>query len=81
MSQARSLSTYWMTADQFMTWPSDGTGRTFQLVDSEPLPMPLSNQTHGHIRATVIYPITWELRALKSASSPTNPAATIPPSR
>lgn len=29
----------YMTADDFLAWPGDGTGRTFQLVDGEVRPV------------------------------------------
>ena len=43
-----------MTADDFLAWPGDGTGRTYQLVDGEVRPLSPASRTHGIIRATLI---------------------------
>lgn len=63
MNQARRLSDYWMTAAQFMDWPGDGTGRSYQLVDGEPLAMAPPSQTHSRLQARLIYHLTSQLRA------------------
>lgn len=36
-----------MTAEQFASWPGDGTGRQFQLIDGEPVAMAPASQMHG----------------------------------
>ena len=63
MSHARSLSDYWMTADQFMAWPGDGTGRPYQLVDGEPLAMAPPSQMHGLVQARLVIQLGNQLRA------------------
>ena len=65
MSEAR-LTDYWMTADQFMDWPGDGTGRPHQLVDGELLAMSPPSQMHARLHARLIYCLTRALRAIGS---------------
>ncbi len=52
MSAALGLTNLapWMTADQFRDWPGDGTGRRYQLVDGEPVPMVHASQVHGFLQ-------------------------------
>lgn len=40
-----------MTADDFLAWPGDGTGRTFQLVDGEVRPVSPAARIHGALQA------------------------------
>jgi Uma2 family endonuclease len=40
-----------MTVAEFLAWPGDGTGRTFQLVDGEPRAMSPGSATHGTIQS------------------------------
>ena len=41
-----------MTLTEFLDWnPGDRSGRTWQLIDGEPVPMVLGNETHGAIQA------------------------------
>ena len=47
-----------MTADDFLAWPGDGTGRTFQLVDGEVRSLSPASRTHGIIQARLIYLIS-----------------------
>ena len=42
-----------MTVAEFLVWPADPTGRTWQLVDGEPVVMVPASQTHGAIQAAV----------------------------
>ena len=42
-----------MTLDEFFDWPGDGSGRTYQLVDGEPLAMAPASVTHGIIQANI----------------------------
>jgi len=43
-----------MTADDFLAWPGDGTGRTFQLVDGEVRPVSPAARTHSVIQARLV---------------------------
>ena len=56
-----------MTADQFMDWPGDGTGRGYQLVDGEPVAMAPPSQTHGRLQARLVYELTRGLRERRSS--------------
>jgi Uma2 family endonuclease len=40
-----------MTVTDFLTWPGDGTGRKFQLVDGEVHAMSPATTTHGRIQS------------------------------
>ena len=40
-----------MTTDEFLAWPGDGTGRTFQLVDGEVRPVSPASRTHAVIQS------------------------------
>ncbi|HKM65138.1 MAG TPA: Uma2 family endonuclease [Acidisphaera sp.] len=42
-----------MSAEEFLAWPGDGTGRRFQLVDGEVRAMSPASRTHGVIQATL----------------------------
>jgi Uma2 family endonuclease len=42
-----------MTVAQFLEWPGDGTGRTYQLVDGEVQAVSPANATHGTIQMTL----------------------------
>jgi Uma2 family endonuclease len=42
-----------MTVAEFLDWPGDGSGRTFQLVDGELRAMPPGSATHGTIQANL----------------------------
>ena len=66
MSHARTLTDYWMTADQFMDWPGDGTGRPYQLIDGEPQAMAPPSKIHGLVQANLVYELTRLLRDKKS---------------
>jgi Uma2 family endonuclease len=55
-----------MTVAQFLDWPGDGTGRTFQLVDGELGAMPPGSATHGTIQATLCLLIGNALRVSAS---------------
>lgn len=44
-----------MTADDFLAWPGDGTGRTYQLVDGEVRLVSPSSSSHGTIQANLAY--------------------------
>ncbi|MBV9749165.1 MAG: Uma2 family endonuclease [Acetobacteraceae bacterium] len=54
-----------MTADDFLAWPGDGTGRTYQLVDGEVRPLSPASRTHGIIQARLIYLISGAIIAAK----------------
>jgi Uma2 family endonuclease len=42
-----------MTVAEFLDWPGDGSGRTFQLVDGELRAMSPGSATHGTIQASL----------------------------
>ena len=42
-----------MTVAEFLDWPGDGTGRTFQLVDGELRAMSPGSATHGTIQSNL----------------------------
>lgn len=42
-----------MTVTEFLAWPADPTGRTWQLIDGEPVAMAPASQTHGAIQSEV----------------------------
>lgn len=56
-----------MTADDFLAWPGDGTGRTFQLVDGEVRAVSPASETHGTIQGRMAY-LLW--RAIEAAGLP-----------
>ena len=42
-----------MTADDFLAWPGDGSGRKFQLIDGEIRAVSPASHTHGVIQANL----------------------------
>ncbi len=43
-----------MTLDEFLSWdPHDRSGRTWQLIDGEPIAMAPGNDTHGSLQAEI----------------------------
>jgi Uma2 family endonuclease len=54
-----------MTVAQFLDWPGDGSGRTFQLVDGELRAMSPGSATHGTIQAN----LCWLIRTALMASA------------
>ena len=56
-----------MTVAEFLDWPGDGSGRTFELVDGELRPMSPGSPTHGMIQMRLGALI---LNALAATSSP-----------
>jgi Uma2 family endonuclease len=44
-----------MTVAEFLDWPGDGTGRTYQLVDGELRAMSPGSATHGTIQANLCW--------------------------
>lgn len=44
-----------MTADEFLGWSGDSSGRRFQLVDGEVRPMSPASRIHGVIQANLAY--------------------------
>ena len=52
-----------MTADDFLAWPGDGTGRTFQLVDGEVRSVSPASDAHALIQANLTYLLIGALRA------------------
>jgi Uma2 family endonuclease len=53
-----------MTVAEFLDWPGDGSGRTFQLVDGELRAMSPGSATHGTIQAN----LCWLIRSALVAS-------------
>ena len=51
MSVALRMPQPWLTAERFMDWPGDGTGRQYQLVDGELVAMAPPSPTHGRLQA------------------------------
>lgn len=52
-----------MTAEEFLAWPGDGSGRRFQLVDGEIRPMSPASRIHGVIQANLAYLLVSMVRA------------------
>jgi len=67
-----------MTADDFLAWPGDGTGRTFQLVDGEVRPVSPASTAHGAIQANLAFLLKAALRAAGSSLHVVTEAAIIP---
>ena len=42
-----------VTVAEFLTWPSDSAGGTWQLIDGEPVAMAPASDTHGAIQAEI----------------------------
>lgn len=42
-----------MTVTEFLAWPPDPTGATWQLIDGEPVAMAPASETHGSIQAEI----------------------------
>jgi Uma2 family endonuclease len=55
-----------MTVTEFLDWPGDGSGRTFQLVDGELRAMSPGSATHGTIQANLCWLIRSALMATAS---------------
>ncbi len=43
-----------MTAEEFLAWPEDGTGFTYQLVDGEVCCLSPASRTHGVIQGNIV---------------------------
>jgi len=56
-----------MTATEFLAWPADPTGRTWQLIDGEPAAMAPASQTHGAIQSEAGGILRNHLRAQSSS--------------
>ena len=56
-----------MTADDFLAWPGDGTGRKHQLVDGEVRSMSPASHTHAVIQSRLAF-LLW--RAIEAAGLP-----------
>lgn len=42
-----------MTVTEFLAWPADPTGATWQLIDGEPVAMAPASETHGSIQSEI----------------------------
>jgi Uma2 family endonuclease len=67
MTDALSTRPRLMTVAEFLDWPGDGSGRTFELVDGELRPMSPGSPIHGRIQATLSALV---FNALAAAGSP-----------
>ncbi len=67
-----------MTAGDFLAWPGDGTGRTFQLVDGEVRAVSPASTTHARIQARLAYLIETALVTSGSTFRVLTEAAIIP---
>jgi len=52
-----------MTADEFLDWPGDGSGRKFELVDGRLRPVSPASTTHGRLQANLTFLIMAAIRA------------------
>jgi Uma2 family endonuclease len=52
-----------MSAEEFLAWPGDGSGRRFQLVDGEIRPMSPASRIHGVIQANLAFLLVSVVRA------------------
>jgi Uma2 family endonuclease len=52
-----------MTAEEFLAWPGDGSGRRFQLVNGEIRPMSPASRIHGVIQANLAFLLVGAVRA------------------
>ena len=66
MHHAPSGRSRLMTVAEFLDWPGDGSGRTFELVDGELRPMTPGSPTHGTIQMQLGALILNELAAVGS---------------
>lgn len=55
-----------MTADEFLDWPGDGTGRKFELVDGELRPVAPASPTHGLPQANLAILLGIAIRTARS---------------
>lgn len=62
MSLAHRLPEPWLTAEAFKTWPGDGTGRAYQLIDGELVAMAPASLTHGRLQARLATELNLHLR-------------------
>lgn len=67
-----------MTAAEFLAWPGDGTGRTFQLVDGEVRPVSPAGDAHALIQANLAYLLIGAIRAARSPLFVRTEGAIIP---
>ena len=67
-----------MTANDFLAWPGDGTGRTFQLVDGEVRPVSPASTVHGGIQANLAFLLKTAIHAAQSSLHVVTEAAIIP---
>jgi Uma2 family endonuclease len=67
-----------MTAGDFLAWPGDGTGRTFQLVDGEVRPVSPASTTHGAIQANLAYLLMARIIEIGSPLRVVTEAAIVP---
>ena len=67
-----------MTADDFLAWPGDGTGRKHQLVDGEVRSMSPASHTHAVIQANLAYLLISAVRAANLPLQVVTEGAVIP---
>ncbi len=66
------------TADEFLDWPGDGSGRTFERVDGRLRPAPPTSATHGRLQANLTFLIMASIRAAGLKLWPITEGAVIP---
>ncbi len=67
-----------MTADEFLIWPGDESGRRFHLIDGEVRAMSPASRIHGAIQANLAYLLVRAARAMAPAPSVVTEGAIIP---
>ena len=67
-----------MSAADFLTWPGDGTGRRFQLIDWEMRPMSPASRIHAVIQANLAFLLVGAIRASGARLQVLTEAAVIP---
>ena len=67
-----------MTADEFLLWPGDASGRRFQLVDGEVRSMSPASRIHGAIQANLAYLLVGAARVSSVALQVITEGAIIP---
>ena len=67
-----------MTADDFLSWAGDGSGRKFQLIDGEFCPVSPASDTHGTIHSNLHYLLVSAIRSSASGLRVVIEGAVIP---
>jgi Uma2 family endonuclease len=78
MNQVARRPRLYMTTDEFLAWPGDGSARNYELVDGEVRPMPPASRIHGAIQANLTWLIVSVIRAARAPVSAVIEGAIIP---